>query len=271
LGGRAYPPATWRVLVEDHPRDGAWNLALDEAILRAVAADKAPPTLRLYAWEPAVTLGRGQPASDVDGEALRARGYRLLRRPSGGTAVLHRDELTYSIAVPSDEVRVGAGIVDAYRRLSAPLIGTLQALGVPDVSAVAHPDARGERLPICFALTSDYEITSGGRKVVGSAQMRVKGGALQHGTLPLRGDLARICDVLRCCPDRDWLRARMASLEEVLGRVVTWTEVADALVAALGPTLNVQPRLSVPTPEERAAAEALVEERYGNEAWTFKL
>ena len=107
-----YPPATWRLL-RSAPADGATNMAVDEAILRAVAAGRVPPTLRLYAWEPpCLSLGRAQAAADVDLGALRVAGgstelaevFDLVRRPTGGKAILHVDELTYSVVAPGDDL-----------------------------------------------------------------------------------------------------------------------------------------------------------------------
>jgi lipoate-protein ligase A len=87
-----YPPATWRLILEPHPKPGALNMATDEALLREVAARRSPPTLRLYAWAPpALTLGRGQPFADADVAALAADNITLLRRATGGTAVFHED------------------------------------------------------------------------------------------------------------------------------------------------------------------------------------
>ena len=98
-------------------------MAVDEAILRAVAAGLAPPTLRLYAWEPAtLSLGRAQRAAEVDLKAIATAGFGLVRRPTGGKAILHVDELTYSVVAPRDEPRVAGPLIESYRRLSAGLL-----------------------------------------------------------------------------------------------------------------------------------------------------
>ena len=103
----AYRPTTWRLLFDVHPRPGTLNMAIDEALARAVAARRAPPTLRLYGWSPpTLTLGRGQPYADADREALRRAGVTLVRRMTGGTAVLNRDELSYTVAVTDREPRL---------------------------------------------------------------------------------------------------------------------------------------------------------------------
>src|SRR5512133_1650859 len=98
--------ATWR-LIRTPAASGPWNMAVDEAILEFAARGEVLPTLRLYAWEPAcLSLGYAQPASDVDLEALRSHGWEMVRRPTGGRAILHTDELTYSVSGPQNEPRL---------------------------------------------------------------------------------------------------------------------------------------------------------------------
>ncbi len=274
-----YPPAAWRLILEPHPKSGALNMATDEALLREVAARRSPPTLRLYAWSPpALTLGRGQPFADADAARLAADNVTLLRRATGGTAVLHEDELAYAVAVTHDEPRLTGGIVESYKGLSAALLYALEKIGLRNAEASAHAENRGDprspgegRSPVCFELPSDYEITVGGRKLFGSAQMRIKGGILQHGTLPLSGDIARIAGYLAARPPAARIRAHALTLRDALGRAVAWREIADALVAgfadALALTLIPAPLL----PTERRLIAQLVTEKYTNPVWTEKI
>ena len=238
-----YPLTTWRLLNTGHA-DGATNMAVDEAILLAVAQGKAPPTLRFYGWQPpCLSIGYNQSAGEVDVERCRERGVDFVRRPTGGRAVLHADELTYSVVAPQDEPRVAGGVIESYRRLSQGLIAGLRALGVGAVQAeewtpqLAAVGARassgvrqigdGEKPAACFHVPSAYEIAVGGRKLVGSAQVRRRGCVLQHGALPLVGDVARILDFLRVPGGRrEELRERVTSLELALGRVVPSDEAA---------------------------------------------
>ncbi len=266
-----YAVATWRLL-RSAPADGATNMAVDEAILRAVAAGRVPPTLRFYAWEPpCLSLGRAQKASDVDRDALRAAGFDLVRRPTGGKAILHADELTYSVVAPQEEPRVTGGVVESYRRLSAGLVRGLERLGVPNL--VADQQAEGHRPegPVCFEVPSDYEITIGGRKLVGSAQMRSRGVVLQHGTLPLYGDIARICPLLVAQPDPDRVRARATTVEEAIGRSVTWDEAAEALAAGFVKALNLRLEPGTLTDEEQTWAKELRAEKYAAKEWTTQV
>lgn len=271
-GDSGYPHAVWRLLYSA-PADGATNMAVDEAILQAVAAGLVPPTLRFYAWEPpCLSLGRSQPARDVNLEALAADGVGLVRRPTGGRAILHIDELTYSVIAPEGEPRVAGSILESYRRLSAALVHGLAYLGIEGISA----DRRLERCsgpsgPVCFEVPSHYEITVNGRKLVGSAQMRAQGTVLQHGAVPLYGDLARICRYLVDHPDPERVRLRAISVSEALGRQVTWAEVARALEIGFAAKLNLHLEHGELTPQEQAWAEALRKSKYGDDPWTRRL
>jgi len=274
-----YARATWR-LIRSAPADGPTHMAVDEAILRAVAAGLVPPTLRFYAWEPAcLSLGRAQSVEDVDLEALRAAGFDLVRRPTGGKAILHVDELTYSVVAPQEEPRVAGGIVESYRRLSSGLVRGLERLGVADLVADQRVENRGLKGPVCFEVPSDYEITVGGRKLVGSAQMRARGVVLQHGALPLYGDVARICPLLAAHPEPARVRARATTVEEALGafgsvqagRTVTWDEAAEAVAAGFSEALNLHFETGTLTDEERAWARELRAAKYATEDWASRI
>lgn len=273
----AYPQAHWRWL-NTGIADGATNMAIDEAILRAVAQGLAPPTLRLYAWEPpCLSLGQAQSASEVDWEACAARGYTVVRRPTGGRAILHTDELTYSVTAPEIEPRVEGGIVESYRRLSEGLLEGLRLMGVPGIEA-HHPEAgpaqspnNSAQGPVCFEAPSTYEVTVAGKKLVGSAQMRREGVVLQHGTLPLVGDIARICDALMSHPDPARVRARAATVEAVLGRAVSFDEAAQAVARGMISVLNLELEPGDLTLQERAWADELRQTRYAADEWNRRL
>ena len=266
-----YAPATWR-LIQSAPADGAMNMAVDEAILRAVAEEKAPPTLRLYAWAPpTLSLGRAQHSSDVDDQALAALGYGLVRRPTGGKAILHVDELTYSVVAPEDEPRVTGSIVESYRRLSQGLLRGLERIGVREPEADQRVGSSSLRGPVCFEVPSDYEITAGGRKLVGSAQMRSNGVVLQHGTIPLCGDITRICRVLRAQPDPARVRARATTVEDALGHEVHWDEAGEAMVLGFSEALRLRLERGDLTAEEEDRAEALRRSKYGADNWTYRV
>lgn len=266
-----YPTTTWRRIVHD-ARDGAWNMAVDEAILAAVARGDSPPTLRFYRWEPpCLSLGRGQPDSDVDAAASAAAGITCVRRPTGGRAILHRDELTYSIALPLDDPRAAGGILESYRRISEGLAEGLRMLGVP-VERAEPRKTVPDPTPACFETLAGYEITVGGRKLLGSAQFRTGKALLQHGSLPLYGDVAAIADFL-ALPDADRavlrrrLRATAITLQEALARPVSFGEAAEALSRGVARALNVRLVEGALSPQEVEQAQRLQCEKYADIRW----
>jgi len=266
-----YPSATWRLL-RSLPTAGAVNMAIDEAILRAVSEGLVPPTLRLYSWEPAcLSLGRAQRVADVDLEALRAASFDLVRRPTGGKTILHVDELTYSVVAPETETRVAGAIVESYRRLSAGLVRGLERLGVAGLTSDRLAGSHRSQAVVCFETPSDYEITVGGRKLVGSAQMRARGVVLQHGAVPLCGDIARICPLLTVHPDPARVRARATTLEQALGRQATWDEAASAMATGFAESLNLRLEPGALTEDELGWAEELRVHKYATVEWTDRV
>jgi lipoate-protein ligase A len=194
----------------------------------------------------------------------------LVRRPTGGKAILHVDELTYSVVAPQDEPRVSGSVVESYRRLSTGLVAGLEMLGVVDPQAERRAEDRTATGPVCFEAPSHYEITFGGRKLVGSAQMRSDGVVLQHGTVPLHGDIARICAVLSDRPDPERVHARATTVEEALGRRVTWDEALEAMVLGFSRALQVGLNPGVLTESERRCAEDLRTSKYAADEWTCR-
>jgi lipoyl(octanoyl) transferase len=258
---------TWRILYSP-PARGAFNMALDEAILESVLRGEAAPTLRFFAWEPpALSLGMAQPAADANRAALDRLGWDLVRRPTGGRAILHTDELTYSIAVREDHPLAKGGVLESYRRLSRGLLAGLRALGV-EVQAESDR-ARGAAGAVCFETPSSYEITAGGRKLIGSAQARMQGGVLQHGTLPLDGDLARILLALASsATSAEQVHRRAVTLAEAAGRPIGWRECAHAIRAGFELEFQMSFTETEITQGEADRAAALVAEKFGNDNWT---
>lgn len=255
-------------------------MALDEAILDSVISGNEPPTIRFYAWVPAcLSLGHAQPVDNVDVSALEARGWDLVRRPTGGRAILHTDEVTYSICARQDSPVMVGGILESYRRISKALVAGLAILGI-DANAdsqYAVPEGSAPNAAVCFEVPSNYEITAGGKKLIGSAQARRRLGVLQHGSFPLYGDLARITEVLKFTDSQERAMARKRLLEHavtaetILGTAPAWEQVILAMTAAIEDHLNVNLNLSVPSAEEVERANQLVSEKYGNSAWTFRI
>lgn len=273
----AYPAATWRLLITP-PLDGPTNMAIDEAILHAVAKGSSLPTLRLFQWQPpAISLGYNQSWREIDVTAVDRLGYGWTRRATGGRAILHIDEATYSLIIPQSDPRIEGGIMASYRVLSLGLLRGLQRLGVEAMQAdregtVARRKAARKLGPVCFDTPNRYEIIWQDKKLIGSAQLRRKQTVLQHGTLPLFGRIDRIIDVLRFSDtereqQRRLLPNRATTLETALGRTLDFEAVVEALAQGFAETLNVT-FISAPlTAREQELTEQLRQSQYANEDW----
>lgn len=261
---------TWRLLITP-PQPGATNMAIDQAIADLYPQQKQP-TLRVYRWNPpCLSIGYGQRiARDVDLQACRARGIDVVRRPTGGRAILHDQELTYALVAPVDDPHIaGANVVQSYHAISEALCCGLRLLGItPELAP--RPSATSAKSAACFDLPSDYEITIGGRKLVGSAQARRHGVLLQHGSLLLHADPETLGAVLRLPDDlrSNHLAARLIALDEALGEQPSFETVADAIARGLKASWSINLNPGDLTPAERERVARLVEEKFGNWAWT---
>ncbi len=271
--------ATWRLIRSESNR-GAWNMALDEALLKSTASKLAPPTLRLYSWEPAaLSLGFAQPYLDVDLELLRDKNWDLVRRPTGGRAILHVDELTYSITAPLDEPRLTGNLLESYRTISRALLMALKILGVTANGDREYQTGMTSAMPnpVCFETPSNYEITAQGKKLIGSAQARKYGGLLQHGSLPLFGDLTRITQVLKYGSSQarqaaaEKLIAHAVTLENVLGKVISIRTAEEAFIEGFSSEFNIQLVSSFPTEYELGLANELLRTKYAAPEWTNRI
>jgi len=255
-------------------------MALDEAILDAVGKGASLPTLRLYTWQPpCLSLGYAQTVKDVDRESLMNEGWELVRRPTGGRALLHTDELTYAVIGPSSEPRLMGSVLDCYRNLAGALLGVLELLGL-SAHIKEHPmnPARKDQPgPVCFEIPSDYEILANDKKIIGSAQSRKGQGVLQHGSLPLCGDITRITKVLVFTNDDSLIlasqrmTARATTLAEALGHTACWDTLVQAFINSFQEKLHLDLLPAEPTSDEIARATILVQEKYGNPFWTERV
>ena len=267
----------WRLLLTT-PSPGDWNMAVDESILESIGRGDSLPTLRLYAWTPAcLSLGVAQPFADVDTARLRARGWDVVRRMTGGRAILHTDELTYSVIGPTDNPILAGSVLESYNRIAKALLRAVQDLNLKVEMKEGKADESGKSNPVCFEVPSTYEITVDGKKLIGSAQARRKEGVLQLGSLPLVGDLTRITQALSFADEfaradaSTRLLARAATVESALGVAVSWDIAAQAFIHAFESTLGIQFERGELSQEENSHAEELVREKYGNPIWTERV
>ena len=251
-------------------------MAIDAAILAAVGRNEVPPTLRLYRWDPpCLSLGYSQDYLDVNEELLERKKWDLVRRPTGGRAILHTDELTYAVIGPKTDPRLEGGLMDSYQRISRALFEALTELGLPvEVHAGKNPLAHHQ--PVCFENPSAFEITVDGKKIIGSAQARKKEGLLQHGSLPLYGDLDRITKVLDYLNPQDREQAgkdllkKAATVYDILGKKISWEDTTRAFIHGFTKVLNLEFEQDELTPAEKKEAQILAAEKFGNPIWTNK-
>jgi lipoate-protein ligase A len=213
----------WRILFTGK-NTGAVNMAVDAAVLGAVESGQSPPTLRLYRWDPyCVTLGHFQdPRVELDAARLSERGWDFALRPTGGRAVLHAEEITYSVAARRDAASWCGTLAASHRRIAQAWSRALSGFGlrVSDGQDMEKP-RRGEVNLPCFASTSRAELAHAGRKVVGSAQRRNREGFLQHGSIPLSPAHEGLVEVLRLSP-----LEREAHLQALRRHAVSLGEIA---------------------------------------------
>jgi len=234
---------SWRLLI-DAEADGPWNMGVDEALLAsAVATGHA--TLRFYRWRgPWLSLGYGQRVPAAQLAACAAQGVGVVRRVTGGSAVLHGADLTYAVATP--EELLPSGLHASYERLGAALRRALRAVGVAAEQAPT-PDRPRTAAFDCFARTAGHELCVGGRKLVGSAQRRGGGGVLQHGSIRLAPDPA---------PARAaaGLAAGVATSLQEVGCDCSPERLIGACAAAFADVLGVRLTPGGLTPEEAERA-----------------
>jgi lipoate-protein ligase A len=256
-------PTRWRIVVTPASR-GAENMALDEALMERARAT-GESVARIYAWSrPTISLGRNQTARDLyDLDRIRGLDLDVVRRPTGGRAILHHREITYSVTAPAGET---SGLGASYNRINAFLLDALSRLGV--AAAIAEPTGRSAppSMSPCFNEPSAGELTFDGRKLAGSAQWRADGALLQHGSILIADDQSILSTLaVQRGPDIP----APATLLDALGFVPTLDDVAGALTNAIESIDGIRP-----TPLEideaiRARTSELVV-RYNDNAWTWR-
>ena len=268
-----FPLTTWRLILSE-PMPGARNMAIDSAILAAVERGEALPTLRLYSWNPpCLSLGYSQAYSDVALQQLSTNGWDLVRRPTGGRAILHTDELTYAVIGPKSDPRLAGKLMDSYQHISRALFEALSQIGLPvEVHTGKNPEAHHQ--PVCFENPSDFEITANGKKIIGSAQARKKTALLQHGSLPLIGDLTRITKALRYQTNTDRQQAgeillqKAATVYDVLGMEISWDRAAEIMANSFSRVLNLNLVIGELSSAEMDHALLLESDQFGHPTWT---
>ena len=252
----------WRV-IQDPPLPGSRNMARDHALARELR--EGAGVFRLYRWDaPTISFGRNEPSRGrYDLEKAQEAGVAFVRRPTGGRAVLHYRELTYALIFP---VKTLGGLKAAYRLINAGLLAGVQALGA--AAELAHPSGPSPPPDAgpCFRQPAEGEVTAQGRKLIGSAQVRVGGAVLQHGSIIMDGDQS----ILRDLRGDDEEVPPPATLSGLLGYLPEVEVLARALLGGLELTLGGEWASDSWTEAERLASEEL-EGHYSDVDWTWRI
>lgn len=225
---------------------GSENMRFDMERTNAVAAGTAQPMFRLYGWNPwSVSLGANQDENEIDPEACSRLGFDIVRRPTGGRAVLHANELTYSVVTPLSE---GRTVHDVYRDIHIILLEAFQSIGCSGLDfQKSQPDFRqlykeNEMSVSCFASSARYEISLDGRKIVGSAQRLFGKALLQHGSILLGDGFEQLALTARVStPEKrerlmEFMKSHSATLSEAAGRNISFDEAANAVMKCVEAT-----------------------------------
>lgn len=265
----------------------AMNMAVDEAILIAHSEGRTPPTLRFYGWNPAsLSIGYFQRArNEVDFEELKRQGIGFVRRATGGRAVLHDRELTYSMIVAESYPGLPRRVTEAYRVLSQGLLNGFINLGLDaEMVTLASEEEKAKYESMgsaaCFDSPSWYELVVEGRKVAGSAQVRQKEVVLQHGSILLDLNVKQLFSLLKFRSEalKERLEQSFESKAVAINQLrrergmnpVKLEEVEQAFVRGIAEGMDIRLEEAELTPYEKELAEQLVREKYGTDEWNFR-
>ena len=249
-------------------------MALDESLLHSVASGNSLPVLRFYRWQPAtVTLGYAQSVfKDVDLDVCRQAGLDVVRRSTGGRAVLHDHEVTYSVIAPLNTDLFGHSVLDCYRVISEILQNTLIQLGFPAQLVPGKPQGGSQNAikSVCFSTPSQYELLVDGRKVAGSAQKRYGQAFLQHGSIPIEMDLELLSNVLKINDTSVDSLSNVGWLNQWSDKPISITDVEKSLADEFSRHLHVDWEISEPTSKELLAAKQMSAEKFNHPDWNLK-
>jgi len=182
------------------------NMAMDEAILFGIINKNTPPTIRLYDWDPpTVSFGYHQKINEhILPEKVKEYGFGLVRRPTGGRAVLHYDEVTYAVISRTDGILAGS-VLESYQKIGEVLLATLHEIGIDATMQNSMPSGQEQRTWVnpCFTSASKYEINYKGKKIIGSAQIRKGNALLQHGSILLNHNQELMAELIPTKSDKE--------------------------------------------------------------------
>lgn len=255
----------------------AFNMAMDEVLLNWHSKGEIPPVLRFYEWKPAgLSLGHFQKTvGRIDIQAAKERGIDIVRRPTGGLAVLHHKELTYSVIISEKHKMMSPSIIESYRVLSQGLLEGYRLLGISAELAIPDKPIGKTGTAVCFEEASWYELEIGEKKAAGSAQTRQKGVILQHGSIPIEIDEEDLYNLFIFPNEKVKERAKngfkdkAVSINRILGREATMEEVRVAFKNGFKKGLNIELTPYEPPQKMIDEARELMANKYTAESYTF--
>lgn len=266
---------TWYFL-DSGENSPAYNMALDEALLNWQSEKLIPPTLRFYTWDPAtLSIGYFQKMNKINLDGVKKHGYGLVRRLTGGRAVLHENELTYSVVVSEEHPQMPKTVTEAYRVISEGVLQGFRELGIEAYFSVPDKKINKTQSAVCFDEPSWYELVVGGRKAAGSAQTRQKGVILQHGAIPLDVDEDKLFDLFVYPSPEARKQAQKGFADKAVAinrlreKPATIDEAKHAFQTGFEKGLNIELEPFSLSEKQEKEVQEIAEKRYGNDEWTY--
>jgi len=266
---------TW-FLLQTEPLDAAVNMAIDEALLLWHSKGKIKPTIRFYQWKkPSLSIGHFQQInSSINLDHVRQLGCQLVRRLTGGSAVLHDEELTYSIVVSENHPKIPKTIEQAYFVLAQGIVQGYRNLGVD--AEILQQQLNADRSAVCFETPAIYELVVNGKKVSGNAQTRKNGVLLQHGSIPFRFHedflfkLFQFPDEETRLQKKKQFKEKAVSLYDISSKKFTYEEVEAAFYKGFTDALQVDTKPFTLSKTEWDFIYHLANTKYRSSSWTFR-
>lgn len=269
---------TWAYVDSGH-HDAATNMAIDEALLHFHSKQEIKPTIRFYGWEkPSLTVGHFQNVQKtIDFSGIKKHNCDFVRRLTGGSAVLHDDELTYSIIVSEKHPKIPPSVNKAYYILSQGLLEGYRELGIEADFAIPERELLRERSAVCFEKPAIYEMIVDGKKISGNAQTRKSGVLLQHGSIPISFDSEMLFDLFKFSSERLKERQRSAflkkaiSINDITKKTHTYNMLKEAFLKGFQKSLNIQLEPLELNEEQLQYVTYLVNTKYRTREWNENL
>ncbi|CEI84373.1 octanoyltransferase LipM [Oceanobacillus oncorhynchi subsp. incaldanensis] len=258
-------------------RGAAWNMAFDECLINWHQEGKIPPTLRFYGWEkPSLSIGYFQKVDKkIDLEAVERHQCQFVRRLTGGSAVLHDDELTYSLVITESDPDIPVSVQEAYHVLAEGIFEGYRNLGIPAEYATLDRESARGRTAICFEKPAFYEMVVDGKKLSGNAQTRKKGVLMQHGSIPMSMNTNMLFDLFVFSSEKIRERSRAAfskkavTINQLTNREHRYDMLTDAFKEGFKEGLGLEFHPLQLTKAEWDEVEQLAQSKYETEAWNI--